>query len=70
MARESVFSLKNVLKRKVLMDIDPRKADRAIRDRFEKCLLCTNPAWREKVVMTHVLVYSTLEEKSIVALLF
>jgi len=30
-ARESVFSLKNVLKRKVLVDIDPRIEDRAIR---------------------------------------
>ena len=29
--RESVFSLKNVLRRKVLVDIDPRKEDRAIR---------------------------------------
>ena len=28
---KSVFSLKNVLKRKVLVDIDPRKEDRAIR---------------------------------------
>ena len=52
------------------MDIDPRKADRAIRDRFEKCLLCTNPAWRGKVVMTHVLVYPTLGEKFGVVLLF
>ena len=33
-AWESVFSLKNDLKRKVLMDVDPRKEDRAIRDRF------------------------------------
>ena len=33
-ARESVFSLKNGLKRKVLMDVDPRKEDRTIRDRF------------------------------------
>ena len=40
-AWESVFSLKNDLKRKVLMDVDPTKEDRAIRDRFEKCLLCT-----------------------------
>ena len=38
---KSVFFLKNGLKRKVLMNIDPRKEDRAIRDRFEKCLLCT-----------------------------
>ena len=52
------------------MDIDPRKTDRAIRDRFEKCLLCTNPAWREKVVMTLVLVYPTLGEKFGVVLLF
>ena len=28
---ESVFSLKNGLKRKVLVDVDPRKEDRAIR---------------------------------------
>ena len=40
-AWESVFSLKNGLKRKVLMDVDPTKEDRAIRDSFEKCLLCT-----------------------------
>ena len=33
-AWESVFSLKNGLKRKVLMDVDPRKEDRSIRDRF------------------------------------
>ena len=33
-AWESVFSLKNDLKRKVLMDVDPRKEDRSIRDRF------------------------------------
>jgi hypothetical protein len=38
---ESAFSVKTGLKRKVLMDIDPRKEDRAIRDCFEKCLLCT-----------------------------
>ena len=38
---KSVFYLKNGLKRKVLMDVDPRKEDRSIRDRFEKCLLCT-----------------------------
>ena len=31
---ENVFSLKNGLKRKVLMDVDPRKEDRSIRDRF------------------------------------
>jgi len=33
-AWESVFSLKNDLKRKVLMDVDPRKEDRAVRDYF------------------------------------
>ena len=33
-AWESVFFLKNGLKRKVLMDVDPRKEDRTIRDRF------------------------------------
>jgi hypothetical protein len=38
---KNVFSIKNGLKRKVLMDIYPRKEDRAIRDHFEKCLLCT-----------------------------
>jgi hypothetical protein len=31
---ESVFSLKNGLKRKVLMDVNPRNEDRSIRDRF------------------------------------
>ena len=40
-AWESVFSLKNGLKRKVLIHVDPRKEDRAIRDRIEKYLLCT-----------------------------
>ena len=40
-AWESVFSLKNGLKRKVLMDVDPTKEDRAIKDRIEKYLLCT-----------------------------
>jgi len=35
-AWESVFSLKNGLKRKVLIHVDPRKEDRAIRDRIEK----------------------------------
>ena len=40
-AWESVFSLKNCLKSKVIVDVDPIKEDRAIRDSFEKCLLCT-----------------------------
>ena len=33
-AWESVFYLKNGLRRKVFMDVDPRKEDKAIRDRF------------------------------------
>jgi len=37
---ESVFSLKNGLKRKVLMDVDPRKEDRAIRDGFLRNTSC------------------------------
>ena len=40
-ASENIFSVKNGLKEKVLMDIDPRKEDRVIRVQFEKCLLCT-----------------------------
>ena len=40
-AWESVFFLKNGLKRKVIIHVDPRKEDRAIRDRIEKYLLCT-----------------------------
>ena len=40
-AWENVFSLKNCLKSKVIVDVDPIKEDRAIRDSFEKCLLCT-----------------------------
>ena len=39
-AWESVFSLKNDLKRKVLMDVDPRKEDRATRDRFLRNTSC------------------------------
>ena len=66
-AWESVFSLKNVLKRKLLMDIDPRKEDRVIRDCFEKCLLCT--LYQEeftlssvKVVISHAcLIWPTLD---------
>ena len=38
---ENVISVKNGLKGKVLMDIDPRREDKAIRVHFEKCLLCT-----------------------------
>ena len=49
-AWESVFSLKNGLKRKVLMDVDPTKEDRAIRDSFEKCLLCT--LYQEKIILS------------------
>ena len=40
-AWESVFSLKNCLKSKVTEDFDPIKENRAVRDSFEKCLLCT-----------------------------
>jgi len=40
-AWESVFSLKNCLKSKVFEDFDPIKENRAVRDSFEKCLLCT-----------------------------
>ena len=40
-AWESVFSLKNCLKSKVIEDFDPIKENRAVRDSFEKCLLCT-----------------------------
>ena len=38
---ESVFSLKNCLKSKVTENFDPIKENRAVRDFFEKCLLCT-----------------------------
>ena len=40
-AWENVISVKYGLKRRILVDIDPRKEDRAIRVQFEKCLLCT-----------------------------
>ena len=40
-AWESVLSLKNCLKSKVIEDFDPIKENRAVRDSFEKCLLCT-----------------------------
>ena len=33
-AWKSVFYLKNGLRRKVFMDVDPRKEDRAVRDHF------------------------------------
>ena len=36
---KSVFFLKNGLKRKVIIHVDPRKEDRAIRDRIEKSLM-------------------------------
>ena len=51
-AQESVFSLKNGLKRKVLMDVDPTKENRAIRDSFEKCLLCT--LYQEEFILSSV----------------
>ena len=40
-AWENLISVKNGLKRRILVDIDPRKEDRAIRVQFEKCFLCT-----------------------------
>ena len=49
-AWESVFSLKNGLKGKVLMDIDPRRVDKAIRVHYEKCLLCT--LYQEKLILS------------------
>ena len=51
-AWESVFSVKNGLKRKVLVDIDPRKEDKAIRVHFEKCLLCT--LYQEEFILSSV----------------
>ena len=64
---KNVFSIKNGLKRKVLMDIYPRKEDRAIRDHFEKCLLCTLYQVEfilssAKVVISHaLLIWPTLD---------
>ena len=49
-AWESVFSLKNGLKGKVLMDIHPKRVDKAIRVHYEKCLLCT--LYQEKLILS------------------
>ena len=56
-AWESVFSLKNGLKGKVLMDIDPRRVDKAIRVHFEKYLLCT--LYQEEFILSSVKVVIT-----------
>ena len=67
-AWESVFFLKNGLKRKVIIHVDSRKEDRAIRDRIEKYLLCTLYQVGFilslfKVVITHTcLIWPTLDQ--------
>ena len=50
--KRNCILFKECLERKVLMDIDPRREDKAIRVHFEKCLLCT--LYQEEFILSSV----------------